>query len=260
MISSIPGLIILSLLGRHLTISIVKSGLILGFVLYGGVFTSTWALYFTSATDTGFYPALNGVIASGISWIIYKLRPSKLTAIAAMLSLLGVALLFSQSHSKSYSLSGEIIALGAAFIYTVYIFLAERETVDSGISIWLIFALELLTMAFCSIIVLIATHHTFSNSYNQLVPIKWLVIYAGIATTFVPTAISIFFQKYISAVTVAYLYVLEPVWGALIAHFWIGESITNIAYVGGVFILSGSFIKSFANDNNDVNLEKSLNK
>jgi len=152
-------------------------------------------------------------------------------------------LVFQASHSHQ-SLVGEIIALAAAFIYTVYIFTADRETEGDGSGLWLVFAVELVVMAILSIGLAAATGHLNAAGWHDAAKVRTLIVYAGLATTFVPTAISIFFQRYANPVTVAYLYVLEPVWSALIALYWLSERISPLAYVGGGFIIAGSLIKN----------------
>lgn len=243
-VAALPGLFILIFLGSTLRWNLVRSGILLGSVLYSGVFASTWALNFTSATDTGFYPALNGVFATLIAWAFLRKPIDRVTWVAGIVSIIGVALLVYQASHDDQSLIGEVIALAAALIYTVYIFTADRETEGDGSGLWLVFAVELVVMAVLSIALAAITGHLTGADWHEAARVRTLIVYAGLATTFVPTAISIFFQRYANPVTVAYLYVLEPVWSALIALYWLSERISPLAYVGGGFIIAGSLIKN----------------
>ncbi|WP_323055454.1 EamA family transporter [Brucella intermedia] len=60
------------------------------------------------------------------------------------------------------------------------------------------------------------------------------------ATTVIPTAISIMFQRYVPPVTTAFLYTLEPIWSAVFAAGILGEHLSARSYLGGLAILLGA--------------------
>jgi drug/metabolite transporter (DMT)-like permease len=72
-----------------------------------------------------------------------------------------------------------------------------------------------------------------------------VILYIGFGTTFLPTAISIFMQKHVSPVTVAFLYIFEPIWSALLARAYLGESLSLRGYLGGFLIVSGTFLHTW---------------
>jgi drug/metabolite transporter (DMT)-like permease len=61
----------------------------------------------------------------------------------------------------------------------------------------------------------------------------------------VPAAIGLAFQKYVSPVTVAFIYALEPVMGALAGRWLLGESLSFVGWVGGLLILSGALLNAW---------------
>lgn len=245
-IASLPALVILLLNWRHLNVQIVMQGGLLGLVLYAGVFTSSWALAFTTATDTGFYPAINGFIATLIAWLVFRRAVERSSWLAGAFSIGGAILLISQARQDGGHWLGEAVAFAAAVIYTVYIFCADELTHGDERSLWPLFAIELITLALLADIVAVLSGHVHHMIYGTLAPLWLPVIYAGIMTTFLPTAISIFFQRYISPVSVAFLYILEPIWGAIIAHIWLHETLSVIGYIGGGLIVLGAGVKTFS--------------
>ncbi len=63
-----------------------------------------------------------------------------------------------------------------------------------------------------------------------------------LGTTLLRTAISLFMQRYTAPVTVAFIYIFEPVWRALLARLYLGEALTLRGYLGGVLIVSGALL------------------
>jgi drug/metabolite transporter (DMT)-like permease len=66
--------------------------------------------------------------------------------------------------------------------------------------------------------------------------------YVGLFTTFLPTMIATSFQRYVPPVTVALIYVIEPVLGAVAAYLIVGETLALPAYLGGGFIVAASVL------------------
>ncbi|ERM00799.1 hypothetical protein Q644_24870 [Brucella intermedia 229E] len=138
---------------------------------------------------------------------------------------------------------GNLVALLGAVAYTGYIYVAERVTRDDEADVWVIFASELLTMAaYGSIHVLVMGSGRLL--LNREPSLYWSACYVGIATTVVPTAISIIFQRYVPPVTTAFLYTLEPIWSAVFAAGILGEHLSARGYLGGLAILLGAALHS----------------
>jgi drug/metabolite transporter (DMT)-like permease len=244
-VAAVPALVILIATWRRLNLQIIRRGLLLGSVLYTGVLASTWALAYTTATDTAFYPAINGFVAALIAWLIFRRPVGWTTWCAGLLSVLGASLLISEVAKGGGHLLGDGIGLAAAVLYTVYIFCADELSSGDQRSLLPMFAIEVITMAVLSGVAMVVSGHAHKLSAASFRNVWPLIIYAGLATTFLPTAISIFFQRYVNPVTVAFLYVLEPVWGALIAHVGLGETLTIGGYLGGALIVSGAVLNTW---------------
>jgi drug/metabolite transporter (DMT)-like permease len=244
-VAAVPALVILAATWRRLNFQVVRRGVVLGMVLYAGVLTSTWALAYTTATDTAFYPAINGFVAALIAWLIFRRPVGWVTWSAGLLSVLGAMLLISQVTKGGGHLLGDGIGLAAAVIYTIYIFCADKLSSGDQRSLLPMFATEVVTMAVLSAVATGVSGHARGLTAAGFGSVWPWIVYAGLATTFLPTAISIFFQRYINPVTVAFLYVLEPVWGALIAHLGLGETLTIGGYLGGALIVSGAVLNTW---------------
>ena len=223
---------------RTLSADLIRRGAILGSSLFVAVLASTFALRHTTATNTAFFPALNGLVASLISRVFLGVRQKSAVWYAGGLSCAGAAIVFHQSWATGL-LMGDALALLAAILYAVYIFVVDRHHPSGARETWAVFAVELVVVG-----TLAAVLAAVFGSWN-LPEIKrqlGVIVYVGLATTFLPTAISISCQKYVQPVVVAFLYAPEPIWGALLAFALLKETIDKATYVGGSLIVAGSFL------------------
>lgn len=244
-VAAVPALVILLWLRRSVDRAVLRAGIELGAVLFVAVIGSTIALYFTTATNTAFFPALNGAIAALIMIAVLRRRVAMETLVATGLATFGAVLVIATSTAGGGNPLGDFIALGAAAVYTVYIFVVDRQTgsgrFPSARQLWAVSCVEIVVMAALGWLVL----GLYGGSIGGLLDKPEVVeagLYVGLFTTLAPTVIAVFFQRYVSPMTVALLYVLEPVWGAIAAALVAGEAITPIGYIGGALIVVASLI------------------
>ena len=242
MVSLAPaGLLIILCTWKKLSRTVVKRGILLGSMLCLALFTIAIALKYTTATSTAFFPALNGFVAALIAWALYRESMRGATWLAGMLSLAGAALLIFTSSAGN--IRGTLIAFLGGLFYTGYIFLCDHEQKDEKAQ-WPLFGIELLTTAaWANLIALL-----FGNwqAVHPVLPKDiWVVLYVSVACTFIPTLITVLLQKYISPVTVSFIYILEPVLGAIIATLYLGEVLPVPGYVGGALVVLGALINTW---------------
>lgn len=226
---------------RRITLRNIMRGILAGSSLYAVVLLSAGALSLTTATETAFFPALNGLLAVLFAWVILRRRADRATWLGGLVAAAGVIFALPALGDRFL---GNMIALAAAVAYTAYIYVAEWATKDDDADVWTIFAAELLTMAFYGSALMIATGKG-PELFRQSTSLYWMASYVGIVTTVIPTAISIMFQRYVSPITTAFLYTFEPVWSAILAAGFLGEELDLRSYFGGLCILVGAAIHSF---------------
>lgn len=235
------GLVILLWTRQKLTRSVVRRGILLGSTLCLALFTIAIALKYTTATSTAFFPALNGFVAALIAWAIFREPPKGTTWLAGLLSLGGAALLIFTSPMGYWR--GTLIAFLGGLFYTCYVFLCDQEQKEEK-ERWALFGVELLTTAlWANLVVLLfgdwqAVHPIFPRD-------ALAILYVAVACTFVPVLIAVLLQKYISAVTVSFIYILEPVLGAVAAYFYLGETLPVQGYIGGGLVVLGALIHTW---------------
>src|SRR5207245_5458653 len=64
--------------------------------------------------------------------------------------------------------------------------------------------------------------------------------------TFLPTLITVLLQNHISPVTVSFIYTLEPVLGAVVANFYLNETLPIAGYLGGGLVVLGAVLHTWS--------------
>ncbi len=221
--------------------AVVKRGIFLGSCLYLALITIAIALKYTTATSTAFFPSLNGFLAALIAWFFLRCPVKKLTWLAGVLSIAGTLLLVLNSSTNNWR--GSFIAFLGGVFFTCYVFLADNEQKDE-IAPWPLLGIELLTMALWSSLVVLL-FGDWRAAHPSLPHDLWVVLYVAGACTFIPTMITVLMQKHISPVTVSFIYILEPILGAVVATIYLHEMLPIQGYVGGFLVVAGAIIHTW---------------
>jgi drug/metabolite transporter (DMT)-like permease len=229
---------------KQLTKDLWLRGSKLGVWLWLTVFTSIIALKYTSATNTAFFPSLNGFLAALIAWGVLRQSIAKGTWLAGAISVGGALFMIFDGSGGGTGGIGDGVAFLSAIFYTCYVFQVDHETGSGDVSRLPLFAIELLIMAVLATIAafVLGDWHIFHPVLPKDIV---LVGYIGLMTTFLPTIIATFMQRYVPPVTVNFIYVMEPVWSALAAVIYLGEVLPLRGYIGGAFILMGALLNTW---------------
>lgn len=243
MVALVPvALIILACSWRSVTRASVKSGALLGSCLGLGLFTLAVALKYNSATSTAFFPSLNGLLAAIFSWLVLRQSIGKMTWFAGIISVVGAVLLI--SNSPMGGARGALIAFIGGLLCTLYVFLADHEQRDHEAR-WSLLGFELLTMAlWAGMIALLfgdwqAIHMTLAQD-------SFSILYIAFGTTFLPILITVLLQNYIEPLTVSFIYILEPVLGAIVAYIYLHEMLPLYGYIGGGLVVLGATLNTWS--------------
>ena len=242
MISLVPvALCIIICSWKEINRAVIKRGVLLGSWLCLALFTIAIALKYTSATSTAFFPSLNGFLAALIAWFLLRHPIKKLTWSAGLLSVAGTVLLVMNSPTGNWR--GSLIAFLGGVFYTCYVFLADHQQKQETAP-WPLFGIELLTMALWAnlIVLLFGDWHAVHPALPHDI---WVVLYVAGACTFLPTLITVLMQKHISPVTVSFIYILEPVLGAVMANMYLHEALPIQGYAGGALVVAGAIIHTW---------------
>jgi threonine/homoserine efflux transporter RhtA len=137
---------------------------------------------------------------------------------------------------------GSVIAFLGGLFFTGYVFVNDSEQqIEGKHAHWPLFGIELLTMALWAnlVVLLFGDWHAVHPSLPKDI---WVVLYVAGICTFLPTLLAAIMQRFISPVTVSFIYILEPVLGALIAAIYLHEMLPLPGYIGGLLVVLGALV------------------
>jgi drug/metabolite transporter (DMT)-like permease len=230
---------------KHLNVDAIRHGALLGGCLCLMLFALATSLEYTSATETAFFPCLQAFFAAVLARFLFKQRLSPWTWAASCIAFAGMLLMIGvQVHTSAWR--GDLAAILGAFCYTVYIFLVDAFLIQTRLMRGRVIAtvgVQCLTLMLGATIIELL----FGNWPAQ--QLRWpndgsIVIYIS-AIIIISTLISAIMQRYLDAVSVSFLSVLEPIFGATIAFFYLGERFSIITYIGGGLVVVSVLCQSF---------------
>jgi drug/metabolite transporter (DMT)-like permease len=242
MTSLVPLALCLLVLSWHdISREIVKSGALLGSCLCLGLFMLSISLKYNTATSTAFFPAVNGFLAAICAWLFLRQPIAKTTWFAGVLSVGGALLLI--LNSSMGGARGALIAFIGGLFCTFYVFLADYEQRDKKAH-WALLGVQLITMAvWANLIALL--FGDWQMVHPSLPKDVWIVLYIALGTTCLPTVFTVLLQRYLAPLTVSFIYILEPVLGAIVAYFYLGEMLPLVGYIGGGLIVAGALFHTW---------------
>lgn len=214
---------------------IVLYGLIQGFFLVGAIGFPMIGVMTTPTANAGFLVSLTVVLVPIMTSIIDKKLPTRTVCIAIICTMIGIIIL---TFNSSLTLQiGDIFCLLTAFSYSIYIVLNGKFTknVDS-------LAFGIYQMGFAAIIsgcicLLFETPQipSTSNSWIAVLGLGTLCSAFG----FIGQTVA---QQYTTPTHTGLIFSLEPIFAAIFAIIFLGESITIQLIIGGLFIFGGNII------------------
>lgn len=202
------------------------------------------ALYLTSATMAGFLMGLAVIFTPFLNYFIFKIKVNKKFIPIIILVIVGMYFLCGGGMSFTFGL-GEVCALLASVFYGLWLVLTPRFVHDVGPV-----ALSALQ---CGVAAVVCLPFFFIFEYpTQVSSIStegWMaLIYVTVICTVTVYLIQNQSLKYLSPVFVSLVLCLEPVFSAFFSFVLLAETLTLIAYLGGVLIIIGLMIASFLED------------
>lgn len=200
----------------------------------------------TSAANAAFLISLFVIFTTLMEVVINKNRIPKHLIILAICSVSGVFLLTS---SQQFTLSlnlGDYLVLAAALLRAIMVTVTKRSTQGSDITTATITAIQSLIVAIVSIILLLSTSSlselTLPTSKNFWFIMTYLVLFCTLFAFFVQN----YAVRKTSPTRVSLLMGSEPLFGAIFAMLWLGESLTLLQMFGGSLILGSVVITSLS--------------
>jgi drug/metabolite transporter (DMT)-like permease len=236
---------------RRQTLALTRRELRLGVVLgllYGvAQLLQTMGLQHTAAAVSGFVTGTYVVLTPILAAVLLRDRVPRTTWLAVGLATVGLAVLSLRGLAIG---PGELLTLGSAAVYALHIIGLGRWATPGA-------ALGLATVQACVIavvcivgsvpggIVLPATGGQWAN-------LLYMALVAGALALWAQT----WGQAHLTATRAAIVMTMEPVFAALFAVLFGGESLTGRMLVGGALVLTAMYVVELAGRRRDATAEE----
>jgi drug/metabolite transporter (DMT)-like permease len=228
----------------------LKSGAVLGTIMFLGFATQTIGLKFTSATKSGFLTGTAVIMIPFLQLLIEKKWPGKGTWAGTVLVLIGILFLasggesvfsFIQDLGGNFNI-GDFFTLLCAVSFAFYVIYLDiySKKID--------FIILLFMQIFMCALWGFVTSFLFAGLLLEPVRVQvtlnlvMALAYTAIIATLVTTALQTKYQKGVTPAQAGIIYSFEPIFAAIAAFFLLNEKLTNFGLIGCLLIFLGLVI------------------
>ena len=198
----------------------------------------TWGVSLTSATNAGLIISMTIVFTPVMESLWLRRWLPRPYFIAAIVAVVGVALLVSGAGWHAPSL-GDLLMLAAAVIRSVHVTALGRLTAGHhyrSVSITLVQTLV------CAVLFVALDIPGLSSALTTFTGADWfIVIYLAVACTVFAFLVQLWAVRRTSAARVSLLLGTEPIWAVIIGVSLGGETLGWLGFVGAALIIVGSY-------------------
>lgn len=223
---------------RGFSRDLIRPGIICGLLLFSAFLTQANGLVHTSASRSGFITGLNVILVPIFAIFLLRRMPTKQALIGAGLAFGGLYFLTAMGGTEELPFNiGDVWSLGCAIVFAGHIVALGRYSPGLD-SFWL---------AYVQFVVIALASMGWATASGDLnLSVDWSVIgaaaFLAVTCTIYAFWTQTWAQKYTTPTRTAIIYALEPVFAAIFAMWWLGESMGLWALVGGGMIIGGILI------------------
>lgn len=226
---------------KTITFREIRYGSILGLLLFVSYYFQTYGLKYTTASKNAFITTLYVIIVPFLHWLFNKVRPEKRNVIAAVIAVIGLALL---------SLRGDLtVNFGDALTFLCGItFAIHMVFVDRYTSVCHPVKLTVIQMVSCSVFAWIVAV-LFEGSCDISVFADWgvllSVLYLGLIASMLCFLLQMVGQTYLSPNTASILLSFEAVTGLIFSVIFLREIVTVRMLTGCGLMLAAAILSEY---------------
>jgi drug/metabolite transporter (DMT)-like permease len=213
---------------RFLNLPLLRDGVLLGLIIFSTLTLQTVALETTSANHAAFIASFNVILVPLLGQLLGRQVFMK-TFLAAGIAIFGVGVMCWESQQI---VIGDLLMLGNAFLYSIYILQLESITLRhpilplTAIQLWVIAIVSLIWAAPD----LVRQHEVIGANLG-------VILYLGLMDTAATIMLQVLAQRWVNAYETALMYTLEPIFGALFSFLLLGEKLGIRGLIGATLVL-----------------------
>jgi drug/metabolite transporter (DMT)-like permease len=220
-----------------LEINSLKYGFILGLILATIYCSQAYALEYTTSSHSAFITVSSTILTPVVLVLFYKSREHWKGWISIVVVFVGIYLLTYKNSSNTSSAGqvyGDFITLLAAIVCAFQLIYSGKFVRKSDF-LSLIFYQFLFGALLSSIGILLKPSATFDFPSNSIYYIGYLGLFGTLYCYFV----TVWAQKYVSTITTAMIFSMEPIFASTFSYLHFGEVFGLKELAGALLILTG---------------------
>jgi len=209
----------------------------LGLLAFAGFATQTIGISLTSASNAAFITGFAVVLTPMAAALTWRRAVAPRAYLAAGVALVGLALLTLGEAGVAGVNAGDLWVLGTALTYALYVvYLGE---VAGRASVFALAGLQHLPMALLA----------WAWAWPQLGELATVppatyaaIAYLAVVATALVAVLQVAAQRVVAAPLTALVFVLEPVFAAGFAAWWLEERLVPVAWAGGALVVAAMLV------------------
>lgn len=210
-----------------------KHGMIIGLVFGIGQVFQTVGISMTPASTAGFITGMYIIVIPILMLAMYGIIPNKYVLISSVLAVSGMGILSLEDWHLG---GGEIIVLISAAFFALHMVLLGRWSTER--TSFQLTIIQIFGLALVSLIVAVPGGVQFPPTPHDWLTLAYLIVFASVLALFIQT----WAQAKVSPTRTGVVMATEPVFAALFAIQFGGESLTVRMLLGGALIIVAMII------------------
>lgn len=216
-------------------------GFFVGMMLFVSYYLQTYGLKYTTASKNAFITTLYVILVPFLHWIFNRVRPSKNNLIAAVIAVIGLALLSLKGDlTINY---GDFLTLLCGICFAAHIVFLDRYT--ASYDPVRLTVMQMASAAVCSWIVAVLTEGPCEIYVLADVGVAGAILYLGLASSMLGFLLQTVGQKYLEAGTSSILLSFEAVFGLIFSVIFLRDPLTVRGMIGCALMFAAAILAEY---------------
>ncbi|MBY0375619.1 MAG: DMT family transporter [Bryobacteraceae bacterium] len=211
-----------------------------GIFLGAGYLLQTWGLASTTASRSAFLTSLYIVLVPFAGALVYRNVPRWREVLGAMVATGGMAAMSWQGETLSLN-RGDWLTVGCAVVFAGHILSVGKAAEFGDTALVSLLQIVVSAVIFWGLLGGTGLETAWRETRWTSALVRAIVV-TGVGATALTFVLQTWAQQYTTPVRASLLFSLEPVFGALTAWLWAGETLGMTGLAGAALILAGIFI------------------
>lgn len=221
---------------KSLRLETVWYGCLLGLFLFIGYSGQTVGLKYTTSSNAAFITGMSVVLVPILYALLNRKIPQLRTVLTVLGALLGLYLMSFPDNNLDLS-RGDVLELIGAFGFALHMILVDRYSHQHNAVA--ITSIQILLVGILSLIIGVSCEQWPGH---LTLTVASAVLITSLFATSLAFLLMNALQKYSTPTRFAVVLTTEPVFAAVAAYLWTGETLTVRAYIGAAIILLSMLI------------------